>query len=243
MASVPENSYDSFAQLLLGVLFLDDPSMINSKNVFMNRYPPIHSCTSCEFPYPVGVLAKHARVKCTSTVDLGDQMPDPARWLNDNIPGWRDLQNKEKKAIRDFAVLWSFFELNATSRYGRPNANPQNIVRAVDDLEQVPDLDRIDVARAFFAGRYIDGDGFSEPWYHLYVLDAFAVRVRSGLISEGRTSRGTFLALLLITNRLRNNFMHGEKARYDFAGQYDNFTQANSILMYALELWPNPHEG
>ncbi len=170
-------------------------------------------------------------------------MPDPARWLNDKISGWRNLQRKEKKAIRDFAVLWSFFELNSTWQYGRPNANPRNIARAVGDQERELNLDRFDAARAHFADRYIDGNGYTQHWYHLRVGDDYVERVRNGLVGENRTNRNTFLAVLLIANRLRNNFLHGEKARYDFAGQYDNFTQANDVLMYAIELWPNPQEG
>lgn len=170
-------------------------------------------------------------------------MPDPARWLNANIPGWGSLQRVEKKAIRDFAVLWSFFELNSTWRYGRPNASPGNIIRAVQDLEQDPNIDRLDSVRTYFAERYIDGDGYTEHWHHLRINDQHVAITRAGLIGENRTSRDTILALLLVVNRLRNNFLHGEKARYNFLGQYDNFAQANMLLMYALELWPNPQEG
>ena len=170
-------------------------------------------------------------------------MTDPARWLNTNIPGWRHLQVKEKKAIRDFAVLWSFFELNSTWQYGRPNATPQNIVRAVDDLAEDPSIDQLEIARAHFAARYIVGDGYTENWCHLRVRAEFVDRVRIGLVGANRTNRETLLALLLVTNRLRNNFLHGEKASYNFANQYDNFAQANSVLVHALELWPNPQEG
>ena len=44
-----------------------------------------------------------------------------------------------------------------------------------------------------------------------------------------------------MANRLRNNFLHGEKARYGFRGQYDNFRHANNVLVAALELWPRPN--
>ncbi len=170
-------------------------------------------------------------------------MPDPARWLNAKIPGWRNLEVKEKKAIRDFAVLWSFFELNSTWRYGRPNATPENIIRAVNDLEQVPTNNHSETARAYFAERYLIGNGYTEHWYHLRVRAEFVETVRHGLAGENRTNRDTLLALLLVANRLRNNFLHGEKASYNFADQYDNFTKANSVLIYALELWPNAQEG
>lgn len=174
---------------------------------------------------------------------IGDNMPDPARWLNSHVPGWRDLQPSEKKAIRDFAVLWSFFELNSTWQYGPPDATPPNIARAVGDLAHDPDIDRFELARMYFSERYIDGEGYTRHWYHLRIHHQYVARTRLGLVGEGRNSRDTFLALLLIANRLRNNFLHGEKARYNFAGQYNNFTHANTLLMYALELWTNPQEG
>ena len=170
-------------------------------------------------------------------------MPDPARWLNANIPGWRGLQQKEKKAIRDFAVLWSFFELNSTWRYGRPNASPVNIIRAVDELEEVPNSGRLIGATDHFAQRYLDGGGFTERWSHLRMKNECFEMVRNGLLGADRTSSQTLLALLLIINRLRNNFLHGEKARYDFADQYDNFAHANTVLIFALELWPSPQEN
>lgn len=172
-----------------------------------------------------------------------DDMPDPSRWLNANIAGWRALEGSEKKAIRDFAILWSFFELNATWQYGRPNANPRNIARAVDDLPQDPDITRLEPARNHFAARYIDGDHFTHHWGYLRLDEQYVERTRLGLAGAARTSRDTFLALLLIANRLRNNFFHGEKAQFNFAGQLNNFTHANALLIYALELWHNPQEG
>jgi hypothetical protein len=174
---------------------------------------------------------------------IGDNMPDPARGLNANVPGWRGLQPSEKKAIRDFAVLWSFFELNSTWRYGRPDASPRNIARAVGDLAHDPNIDRFELARVYFAARYIDGEDYTQHWNHLRIHPEYVARARLGLVGEDRNSRDTFLALLLIANRLRNNFLHGEKARYNFAGQYNNFTHANTLLIYALELWPNPQDG
>jgi hypothetical protein len=35
---------------------------------------------------------------------------DPARWLAKWAPGFDLLSHKERKAIRDFALLWSFYE-------------------------------------------------------------------------------------------------------------------------------------
>lgn len=149
-------------------------------------------------------------------------MTDPARWLNANVHGWRDLSPHEKKAIRDFAILWPFFELNSTSQFGNPNANPQNIIRAVDDLALEPDQGRLESVRKYFADRYISGDGYTDYWQHLRMNKNHFMATRAGLVGGNRTSRDVLKALLLIANRLRNNSFHGEKARYNFADQYDN---------------------
>lgn len=63
---------------------------------------------------------------------------------------------------------------------------------------------------------------------------------RMDLVSSTRAGRDTLLSLLFVANRLRNIFLHGEREQYNFAGQYSNFTQANTLLIDALELWPNP---
>jgi len=165
-------------------------------------------------------------------------LPDAARWMNANITGWRALTPNEKKAIRDFAVLWPFFELNSTGQYGRPNATPLNIMRAVGDLPREPNLDRLELMRQHFAERYIDGERYTPHWSHLRMHENNFEVTRAGLVGADRTGRDTLTALLLVANRLRNNSFHGEKAQYEFAGQYSNFRNANSVLMYALELWP-----
>jgi len=42
-------------------------------------------------------------------------------------------------------------------------------------------------------------------------------------------------ALLIIVFRLRNNLFHGAKWAYGIAGQLDNFSNANEVLMAALD--------
>jgi hypothetical protein len=145
-----------------------------------------------------------------------EPMPDPSRWLNEHILGWRNLPAREKKAIRDFAVLWTFFELHSTGMHGRPNANPDNIIQAVHDLVNEPDRQRLEVARAYFRERYFFGAGHRARWSHLRVSHCYAQRVTEGLQGHEATSSQILLALLLLINRLRNNFLHGEKAAYDF---------------------------
>lgn len=165
-------------------------------------------------------------------------MPDPARWLNEHLQDWSDLPNKEKRAIRDFPVLWAVFELRATGRYGnRPDANPNRICEAVAELDQLPDQQQLIPPREHFSKRYFHDQEPTPAWVHLEVGNGFADAVKTGLIDHDADIRSIFLALLLVTNRLRNNYLHGAKAQYGFLGQYENFRHANNILMIANKLW------
>jgi len=164
-------------------------------------------------------------------------MPDPAHWLLKKVPGWRELERRERKAIRDFPVLWSFFELH-TAEIGRhPNATPSRICNAVTELAAVPDTPVINRARAYFASRYFEDHSGETAWSSLRVGEDYVGRVRYGLLDEAADRRSRLLALLLVINRLRNNYLHGEKAAYGFSDQYCNFRHANDVLMFAIELW------
>jgi hypothetical protein len=168
------------------------------------------------------------------------QQTDPARWLLQEIPGWRDLDNRERKAIRDFPVLWSFFELHATGQNGYPNANPPRICNAVKQLHAVDNHPVIDSARYHFGERYFGGPNAIHAWLALGVGPDYVETVQFGLRDAAANNRHKLLAVLLVTNRLRNNYLHGEKASYGFRGQYQNFRHANSVLMHSIGLWPRP---
>ncbi len=53
-------------------------------------------------------------------------------------------------------------------------------------------------------------------------------------VDEDATSQ--VAALLIIVYRLRNNLFHGQKWTYKLAGQLQNFTHANAVLIKALEV-------
>lgn len=167
-------------------------------------------------------------------------MTDIARWLLNEIPGWRELEPHERRAIRDFPVLWSFFELYATGNGRRPNATPPRICAAVEELRVVPEAAVINRAKTYFANRYFLGPDPQIAWNSLRIGGDYVERVRHGLLNEDADGRARLLALLLVINRLRNNYLHGEKAAYGFGDQYHNFRQANNVLMFAIKLWERP---
>lgn len=169
-------------------------------------------------------------------------MTDPARWLAVEVPEWTELERREKRAIRDFPVLWALFELHATGQGGRsPNATPERICEAVERLPEPPAL-RTELSRArdHFANRYFLRGQPTHAWRQLRVRNDLNARIRHGLIDMQADAREVFAALLLVVNRLRNNYLHGEKARYGFRDQYENFRHANNVLVAAIDTWPRP---
>ncbi len=166
-------------------------------------------------------------------------MTDPARWLASEIAAWRALNKREKRAIRDFPVLWALFEMYATGQRGqRPNATPKRICAAVRALPHPPVLGReVNAARTHFADRYFPNVQPTIAWGHLRVDPNFEPLVRDGLTNPNANSAQVLTALLLVVNRLRNNYLHGEKAQYGFAGQLANFRHANNVLIAAIQIW------
>lgn len=168
-------------------------------------------------------------------------MANPARWLNRNFAGWSNLTAQEKRAIRDFPVLWSIFELRATGRNGqRPNASPPRICQAVENLEAELTSEVFQHAKTYFSNRYFHAGNPTYAFDQLRVQQAFQNRVRTALLGEDADANVILIGLLLVVNRLRNNFLHGGKAAYAFADQLDNFRHANAVLMSAIPLWDEP---
>lgn len=169
-------------------------------------------------------------------------MSDPSKWLQTNVPEWLQLEIKERRVIRDFPILWALFELHATGQNGqRPDASPPRICEAVEQLVAPPAVQgELASARLHFAERYFLNGNPTYAWHVLNVGGQYAVRVQTGLTAEDADNHQVLVALLLVINRLRNNYLHGEKARYGFQDQYLNFRHANNVLMKVINLWPRP---
>ena len=165
-------------------------------------------------------------------------MPDPAKWLNAEFPDWRHLRTAEKKAIRDFPVLWAIFELWATGQHGqRPDASPPRIISAVEQLRVDADLVVLQPAQRHFADRYFLNGRQTHAFGVLSMNGDYHGNVQAWLTQPNVPPNDVLLGLLLILNRLRNRYLHGEKARDLFHDQFDNFTHANNVLMHAIPLW------
>lgn len=160
-------------------------------------------------------------------------------WLSLNVPGWEILRENEKIALRDFPILWSYFEGWVTFP---ATAEPAKIVPKVDALAAASfdNIVAIDRAYEHYRNRFFPG-GVKAP-----LFDTIGLRpqwkefVQNILLDAGSEPRQRTKAVLIIINRLRNNFLHGGKALYNFRDQLDNFTHANDALMELLPKWGPP---
>lgn len=155
-------------------------------------------------------------------------------WLEARAPGFHDLPHDDRRAIFDFAFLWSLFEAEIMEA----NARVDLITEKVDAwaAADMVGADLYDGELAYFRDRYFT-DG--ELTYHYPFLDLrksdHPDLVEAVIRGANNDPRDRILALLMIVWRLRNNLFHGAKWAYQIKGQRENFTQANAVLMRVLE--------
>lgn len=133
-----------------------------------------------------------------------------------------------------FSLLWSFFEAEAL----QTNASAQSILMLSHEWVRT---DRLKIAYyaqnlAYFKNRYFKN---GEPTEHFGGLklrqnDSPAL-VSAVLKGDNINVADNVAALLIVVFRLRNNLFHGVKWAYEIRDQLNNFTNANTVLMAALE--------
>lgn len=155
-------------------------------------------------------------------------------WLEARAPGFQDLPDGDRRAIFDFAFLWSLFEAEIMEA----NARVDRITEKVKSWAAADMLggDLYEAELAYFRDRYFAN---GEITYHYPFLDLRKADhpdlVEAVIRGANNNPRDRMLALLMIVWRLRNNLFHGAKWAYQIKGQRENFTQANAVLMRVLE--------
>lgn len=155
-------------------------------------------------------------------------------WLEACAPGFRDLPDPDRRAIFDFAFLWSLFEAQIMGN----SARADRIRERVDAWAADGTLEAgiYDVELAYVRNRYF-ADGaltYHFPYLNLRPSDHPGL-VQAVIEGANNDPRDRMLGLLMIVWRLRNNLFHGAKWAYQLRDQRENFTHANSILMRILE--------
>jgi len=160
---------------------------------------------------------------------------DPNSWLKKFAPGFDQLSAQERKAIKDFSMLWSLFEGTILNT----NANAAAIIRTIDALKGQGrlTLKPFGIAVTYFSNRYYDGTNLTSEFNGLLLRTPDHKPLVEKVIKGQSTDDAEILsAILIIVMRLRNNLFHGVKWSYGIHGQLANFNNANNILMAVMAL-------
>ena len=155
-------------------------------------------------------------------------------WLEARAPGFWDLPQPDRRAIFDFSFLWSLFEAQVMDSF----ASVGRIRQRTDEWAASGTLEAelYDGELAYFRARYFADGALTHHFPHLNLRPADRPELVEAVISGANNDpRDRMLALLMIVWRLRNNLFHGAKWAYGIAGQCENFTHANAVLMRLLE--------
>jgi hypothetical protein len=160
---------------------------------------------------------------------------DPISWLEKSQPGFDQIGDEERGAIRDFSLLWSLYEgtiLNTT-------ANARAIIEDVKSLKEAGTLNLTPVQASikYFLVRYFDGIELTQAYGMLYLRRSDDPDLVERVIRGQSQDEAEILsAMLIIVLRLRNNLFHGMKWAYGIRDQFNNFQNANRILMAVMDM-------
>lgn len=155
-------------------------------------------------------------------------------WLEARAPGFQYLPNDDRRAIFDFAFLWSLFEAEIMGT----NARVDRIIERIDvwAANDILDADLYDAELTYFRNRYFANGELTHHYSFLHLRKSDHPELVEAVIrGANNNSRDRMLTLMMIVWRLRNNLFHGAKWAYQIKDQRENFTQANAVLMRLLD--------
>src|SRR6266446_8483159 len=155
---------------------------------------------------------------------------NPIEWLNDRAPDFASISDEERSAMCHFSLLWSFYEATVH----KTNAQPAKILLEAQKWAKNKriKLAAFDSPLSYFRNRYLRNGNLTEDFAALFAGRKDQKEVVVSVLKGENNEPGTVVgALLIIVYRLRNNFFHGTKWSYFIQGQFDNFTNANKVLM------------
>ena len=164
------------------------------------------------------------------------------QWLNQHQVGYVDLDEDDRTAIREFALLWSIFEVQAL--FGKSGVKA--IVDYIDDLAKTAELEERKLLTApfiphlsYFREQYVSDDGAStnDLFRELrFENDNHTELVSHALIKLSDETPELTKALLIITHQLRSNLFRSMKWQRCSKKQRDDLYHASKTLMKAVDL-------
>ena len=150
-------------------------------------------------------------------------------------PSFAELSGEERDAIGAFVLLWSLFEARVLDRH----ANARAIVEVARRWSQrgVLTQDSFQNEQTYFRNRFCPDGHVNDHFRHLNLRRPDNEQlVRKFLKQECLHAWENAAGLLIVVYRLRKNLFHGLKWAYGIQGQHENFQNANTSLVRALEL-------
>lgn len=146
--------------------------------------------------------------------------------------GYEDLSEAERKAIANFALIWSLFEAQLFDNY----VTAKKLIDKALEWAKDEDYDFIDANLDYFKQRYVENTEFSYRFEHLHFRkNDYEELVKNVLLSQDNELTSKLACCLLIIWRFRNNYFHGLKWAYQFQEQRENFEVSNLIMTKYLE--------
>ncbi|GAA0909684.1 hypothetical protein GCM10009552_20650 [Rothia nasimurium] len=156
------------------------------------------------------------------------------QWLEARAPGFLNLPDPDRRAIFDFAFLWSLFEAQIMANFARADRIRERIDAWA--LDGTLEAEIYDAELAYFRNRYFADGALTYHFPHLNLRPSdHPDLVQAVIEGTNENPRDRMLALLMIVWRLRNNLFHGAKWAYELRDQRENFRHANGVLMRILE--------
>jgi len=163
-------------------------------------------------------------------------------WLTQNVPGYNELSEEERKEIMQFSLLWSFFEAQVLNTSASPRSIQTKIISWANLV--LLNLHDFEKYRDYFSQRYTENGNTNYRFQHLHLRNSDNRNlIERVLKKEANEVSDVVAALLIIVYRYRNNFFHGIKWEYGFKEQLENFRISNELLVQMLDIQKQQNEG
>jgi len=156
------------------------------------------------------------------------------RYLENKRMGYENLSEPERKAISNFALIWSLFEAQLLEE----DASARKIVRKSAEWIEADGLDEafVEDQLSYFKERYVEAGEFNYRFDHLHLRPQDNEQlVKNVLLGQEVELKNQLACCLIIVLRFRNNYFHGIKWAYQFQEQKDNFERSCCILAWCLD--------
>jgi hypothetical protein len=155
-------------------------------------------------------------------------------YLENKGMGYENLSDGERKAISNFALIWSLFEAQL---FGE-SASARKILKRSQEWVNERGIDEtlVDNHLNYFKDRYVEDNGFGYRFNHLNLrANDNEQLVRDVLLGNENALENKLACCLIIIIRFRNNYFHGIKWAYQFRDQQENFERSCCLLTWCLD--------